>query len=381
MRRFIRCGVIGLIGGLFATAVVLAEGGASLIQQMRVTGKPALIIAGNESCVYCRQMAAELAGNQDIQPIVRQFFVIKVDTDSSDWPLLQRAFQFDDNGIPAVFVVRGDGKTLYSESGKPRDLGAFLQKQLNSAGAILDADKLRAVQKAVRDARAAIKRHKLAQAVAIVNEHGGTGSFAAAALEIAQITEELNSRAISDANKAEARISTDKQPVQAAVSLVGLRREFAELPPAKEHIDSVWTRLADSEEHQQLMQQAEPLEQAAQHLKDKMYDAALAIYRDVETAAPDSPAGQFARDQIPAVERRLAARSGKSVESSESAPTTGDAADSDVDAKRAASYLKLARVFRNKDPDKARDYLQQAIDAAPDSTEAAEAQKLLDALD
>ena len=41
----------------------------------------------------------------------------------------------------------------------------------------------------------------------------------------------------------------------------------------------------------------------------------------------------------------------------------------------------MAKLFQKKDPAKARDYLEKAIAAAPESDEAEEAQKLLDALD
>jgi len=42
---------------------------------------------------------------------------------------------------------------------------------------------------------------------------------------------------------------------------------------------------------------------------------------------------------------------------------------------------KLAKLFQKKDPAKARDYLEKAITAAPESAEAEEAEKLLDALE
>ena len=382
MRRFMLCCAIGLVASLGIATNAGAGGGAALMRQMKATGKPALIIAGNESCVYCRQMAAQLSGNEGIQPLVQQFFVLKVDTDSADWPLLQRAFQFNKNGIPAVFVVRGDGKLLYSESGKPRDMGAFLRKQLDAAGAILDARQLRAIQQAVRDARVAIKRRKLAEAVAIVKEHGDSGSYATAALQLAELKDGLVSKAINESDKVEARIANDRRAAHAAIDLVGLRQAFAELPAANEHVDAVWTRLAEDEQHQELMQHAERLRQAAELHKERKYDEALAIYKEIAGASPESQAGTHAQTEAAAIERRLAARSGGAADDADSNP--GDSVSeksSDINAKRAASYIKLAKVFRDKKPDKAREYLQKAIESAPESAEADEAQKLLDELE
>ncbi|MFO1092616.1 MAG: thioredoxin family protein [Planctomycetaceae bacterium] len=394
MRRNLISALIALAICAFDGLQVIAQDGDTLIANMRLTGKPALIIAGNESCVYCRQMAKELAENAAIQPLVQQFFVVKVDTDSADWPVLQRAFQFDKDGIPAVFVVRGDGKLLYSESGKPRDMQAFLQNRLESAGTILDERKLDTLQKAARDAQAAFKRRKFAQAVQIVNDNNGSGSFAAAAVALSELADQLQSQAIAAANKAEARITNNKQPAQAAIELVQLRRDFTDHQAARAHIESVWSKLADSDSHKGLMQQAEKLEEAARLQKDKQWQDALAIYQEVVAAGTDSPAGKFAEDQIAMVERRLAAKTGKPGAAAPTADEPQAEADGDAtaadksstdatsgDVKKAASCLKMAKLFHKKDPAKARDYLEKAIAAAPESDEAEEAQKLLDALE
>ena len=376
MRRLLSLCLVGLVSTFFGGVTPLqAAGGAELVQQMRDTGKPALIIAGNEGCVYCRQMAQELAGNQEIQPLVRQIFVVKVDTDSNDWPVLRNAFQFEESGIPAVFVVRGDGKLIYSESGKPGDVGAFLQQMLDSSGTILDAARLKSLQKAARDAQLAVKRKDFARASVIIKEQGGSGSYAAAALALQKLADDLTAQAVAAADAAEVQITGRERPVEGAIELAQLRRTFAELPAAKEHIDAVWTRLAESDAHKELMQHAVRLDEAAQHVAAKKWDEALAIYRDVAQAAPGSTAAAFAEGELPELERRAAiAKGGRSP----SSPSTPGA--SEPDPKKAAAYLKFAKVFLTKDPDKARDYLQRTIDAAPESAEAEEAQKLLDGL-
>jgi hypothetical protein len=320
-------------------------------------------------------MAQELAANQEIQPLVQQFYVVKVDTESNDWPVLRNAFQFGDSGIPAVFVVRGDGKLIYSESGKPGDVGAFLKQMLDSAGTILDAERLKSLQKAARDAQLAVKRKDFARANMILREQGGTGSYAAAALVLQKLSEDLAAQAVAAADAAEAQVTGREKSVEAAIELTQLRRTFADLPAAKEHIDAVWTRLAENDAHKVLMQHAGRLDEAAQHVTAKKWEEALAIYRDIAEASPDSTAAAFAQKEIPEIERRAAiAKNGKSA----STPATSDSTV--PDPKKAAAYLKFAKVFLTKDPDKARDYLQRTIDAAPESAEAEEAQKLLDEL-
>jgi hypothetical protein len=375
MRRLFSLCLVGLFPCLAEAPSLWAAGGADLVQQMRDTGKPALIIAGNEGCVYCRQMAQELASNQEIQPLVRQFFVVKVDTDSNDWPVLRNAFKFEESGIPAVFVVRGDGKLIYSESGKPSDVGAFLKQMLDSAGTILDAERLKSLQKAARDAQLAVKRKDFARASVIFKEQGGSGSYAAAALALQKLADDLTAQAIAAADAAESHVTGREKPVEAAIELAQLRRTFAELPAAKEHIDAVWTRLADSDAHKELMGHAVRLDEAARHVTEKKWDEALAIYREIAQASPGSAAAAFAEGEIPEIERRATiAKTGKSASSPAASESTA------ADPKKAAAYLKFAKVFLTKDPDKARDYLQRTIDAAPESAEAEEAQNLLDGL-
>ena len=183
----------------FAEAAEAAGRGADLAREMQQTGKPALIIAGNEGCVYCRQMAEELATDRSIQHLAQQYLILKINTESADWPRLRETFKFEEGGIPAVFVVRADGELLYSDSGKPRDMSDFLERYLESAGTILESDKLRAMQRAVRLADRNLKRGNYALVWPIVQEHAGSGSYAQAAQAIDAIQAAFISRVTDEA--------------------------------------------------------------------------------------------------------------------------------------------------------------------------------------
>lgn len=283
-----------------------AQNSAQLAQQMRATGKPAMIIAGSESCVYCRQMAQELASNQEIQPLARQFLVVKVDTESKDWPVLQQAFQFQEQGIPAVFVVRADGKTIYSQAGKPRDMGGFLQRMLDDAGTIHNAETLKKLQKAVIDSQQAMKRKDYLKAVAIAEEHGLEGGYDMASLALQKLPEELSAVAAAAADRAEKSLSGRKKSVQAAIDLAELRREFEGLLKARTSIEEVWAKLAEDEPTKALLEDAVRLDRAAVHIQAKEWNEALAIYKEVAAANAGSPAAEFARRQIPTAERQAA---------------------------------------------------------------------------
>jgi len=310
MQRFFSRCLAGLICGTLFVSSASAQNAAQLAQQMRNTGKPALIIAGHETCVYCRQMSQELASNQEIQPLARQFFVIKVDIESKDWPILQQAFQFQDQGIPAVFVVRADGKLLYSESGKPNDMGRFLHRMLKDSGSIPTAETLRKLQKAAVESQQALKRRDYTRALAVAEENGETGSYDAASLTLQRLPEEITTVAIAAANRAETQLSSRKKTVQTAIELAELRRTFDSLPKAKTHIDEVWARLAADDSTKKLLDAAVELDRAAQRADAKEWNEALTIYREVAGANPGSPPGDLAQRQIPIIERQAARAAG-----------------------------------------------------------------------
>lgn len=358
-----------------AQCCVAAGRGAELIREMKRTGKPALIIAGNESCVYCRVMAQELATVKEIQPLVRQFLVLKVDTDTADWPAVRNALQFDGSGIPAVFVIRADGELLYSNSGKPNDVGAFLENQLKEAGTILESEQLQQIQRSARNAQRALKRGDIEDAIKLVKEHQVEGSYAEAALALQALQTELVETAATQAADAEELISRRDKQLEAARSLAELKRTYSNLQEAADAIDTVWSRLAADDDYSALLGHAERLDQAALHVESREWEAAAAIYRELIDDAPDSETATRAQADLAEVEKRM-----ETAESPDGDRKPASQA-SEGDPQKAASYLKFAKVYLERDADKARKYLQRAIDAAPESEAAAEAEQLLGELD
>lgn len=353
--------------------------GAQLAREMRDTGKPALIIAGNEGCIYCRQMAEELATDRSIQSLARQFLILKVNTESADWPQLRATFSFEESGIPAVFVVRADGELLYSASGKPSDLSAFLERQLESAGTILEGEKLRAMQQGLRQADRHLKRRNYAALLPIIQEHAGTGSYARAALAVDAVQEALLAQVTDEVAEAEERVSVREPELQSALTLAELRRALADFEPAAEIVNTVWTRLSEDEPTAALLEQATILDSAALLVDERKWSEAAELYESVVNADEGSPAVAYAREQLTEVRARgSVTASDEKPQPAESNSAGGEPPAGDERA--AASYLKFAERYLERDPEKARDYLQRAIDAAPDSDVAEDARRLLEQL-
>ena len=360
----------------FVEAAEAAGRGADLAREMQQTGKPALIIAGNEGCVYCRQMAEELATDRSIQRLAQQYLILKINTESADWPRLRETFKFEEGGIPAVFVVRADGELLYSDSGKPRDMSDFLERNLESAGTILESDKLRAMQRAVRLADRNLKRGNYALVWPIVQEHAGSGSYAQAAQAIDAIQAAFISRVTDEAAAAEDDITGREDVLEAALSLAELRRVLAEYEPTAEIVETVWSRIAESETQAVLLDQAATLDNAALRAKEREWSEAAELYESVIAAGNNTPAGEYASEQLAEVR----ARESVAASGADERPSATSSPSGEVDERAAASHLRFARLYLERDAKKARDYLQRAINAAPESDAADEARKLLEQL-
>lgn len=285
-----------------------AGGGASpLFQNMQATGKPALIIAGSVDCVYCREMAQELANVPELQPLVRNLFVVKVDVASPDWPVLRQTFQFEENGIPAVFWVRADGQLLYSDAGKPRDLQKFLTDYLGKSGTILDDKTLKELARDAKQADLALKRKDYAKVASVVQAHRDTGSFAAAALLLHRLGEQLLTEAQARVSAAQEQLQSPEHALAGVLALHDLQDQFGDAGPAREAIDAALEALsADADaDRQPLLDQAELLAPARQDERARRWKAAAEKYQRLVADAPTSPAGQYAARQLQMLAPRL----------------------------------------------------------------------------
>ncbi len=309
-----RCGLLGLaIAGLLVVAepasAQVRKGGkpavSPLFLNMQATGKPALIIAGSVDCIYCREMSQELSSNPELQPLVNQMFVVKVDTASRDWPVLRQTFQFEENGIPAVFFVRADGKLLYSDAGKPRDMQGFLKKQLDQAGKLLDEKTMKAL---VRDARLAEQAHKrkdYGKLATLVQQHHGSGSYAAAPLLIDRLGDELVADATKQVEAAETQLETPGTALAGVLALQDIQRDVGMYEAANTPIAAALKRIEENAEQNPLLELAGQLAPAREDEKAKRWKPAAEKYQQIFDISPGSAAGKYAAERLKVVGPRI----------------------------------------------------------------------------
>ncbi len=278
-----------------------STGDSRLFREMQETGKPALIIAGSDGCIYCRQMAAELESNAALKPYVQRMFVVKVDVDSSEWPILRREFNFKASGIPAVFFIRADGELLYGESGKPRDMVEFFEKRFEKAGTILEPKTLAVMKRELSKLEAAQKRSDWTRIAALVAKRSGSGSYASIALEFDRAAAELTEQATKELAAAEELLNEEATQLEGAMALVTAAHAYSAYKPVHEMTDEAMIRAKQDAAMSQTFEDAERLVKAVEHESKRGRTLAVRVYEQVVADRPGTPAATFAAERLEAI--------------------------------------------------------------------------------
>ena len=316
--------------------------------------------------------------DEQLEPLAAQFVLLKIDTGTDLWPKWSSRYQLDGTGEPKVYVVRADGKQLYGEVGAPNDMESFLKGQLTDSGKILDSKELAEVEKAAKNAQKAVRRKAWAEAIAITSREPGKGSYAAAVATLESLTDEIAERAVLMLKDAEKKLASKDKALDGALVLVEALRQFAELPKARELLESAAAKLRDDPQMDSLLSQAEIFDKARQREAQRKWRESLAAYQELPEKFPKSAGAAQAAKRIADLEKRIniASSAGKSAKKS---PDDGGA-PAGGDESRALSYLKIAGQFEKNNPAKAREYADKAIQTAPDSNVAKDAAKFIKGL-
>jgi tetratricopeptide (TPR) repeat protein len=328
---------------------------------------------------------------------VVQFVPLKVDTDGGEaWQKWASKYQHEGNGIPIVYVIRADGQKMYGKSGGMGGdaLKLFMVQQLQQAGRVLteeDSAKLTEALDKAKKALEAGKPNEAVQAVAAtkkIGSPGSLGSYAKVAVETDQLVKKLLGEAKARITDAQQKVSTGDAPFDAVLTLVEAKRVYAAFPELKVELVAATRALNKDEKARELLKQAEALDRArgCLDLPNGQSRAATALRKLIEQH-PDGPAAELAKKELeklpggagetPAVATRPAAPRG----TADSDGAASDSPPSGAAARRkAASSLKMAKVFLSSRPDKAKKYAEEVIDLSPQSAEAEEAKALLEQL-
>ncbi len=334
-----------------------------LKSQMTQLGKPALVIAGADWCVYCREMSQELASAPELQPLQKDFAILKIDVDTPVWDIAKRVFEFDGTGVPAVFIFRADGEKLYSASGKPSDMEGFLKRYLDKSGRILTTTEARDLSRDLSKIQSLLKKEDLAGAIEIAMPYDFKNCYAQTATAMMAVKSQIEVLVTDQIAKLDEKLKQTPVDFTAVYELVQLKQTCQSSRELLTKIQSVEETFTAKEVNQKLIQQAEQLLTADQFREDRKRGEAAAIYEELIKQYPETAVASLAQE-------RLGNRETTPAKSSMPAKTESG------DSKKAAAYLRLAKQLLEIKSPKANEYLQKTIDEAPESEAADEARTL-----
>ena len=216
------------------------------------TGRPILAVAGHTGCVYCRQIKTELTSPTPAAKLAERFVVLLMDTDlTPSWPLWERRFAMEGDGVPKVWAVRADGEVLYAKSGKPRDLVDFLERRLKDSGKIYVGDDLKRLLTDVKGLKRLARRDR-ASYVKLVVEYAAEETYAAPAVQIAAAADGLASEADEELIAAAETLADAEADAadrfDAAAALLELAAVFTPMPETHRRITDRIAAFEDAEE-------------------------------------------------------------------------------------------------------------------------------------
>ncbi|HEX6983892.1 MAG TPA: hypothetical protein VF170_00885, partial [Planctomycetaceae bacterium] len=229
--------------------------------------------------------------------------------------------------------------------------------------------------------------------VAELKERLDPQNHSAPARQIAAVAEQMRKFAAGRLAEAERDLqAADRRPevaFEAALTVLTLRDDFAELPGFGEELTARVDALEQDRLTAPLFEQAKKAVEAEALFEAGRREEAIAALTSLSADAPDGPAAGYVRRTLARweKERRTGAGAGESAvaegPTGAEEPVAAEVAAEEPDAsseaaRQAEGQLRLGKVLLSRSPAKARKYFERAIELAPDSPAAAEARELLD---
>ena len=120
-----------------------------------------------------------------------QFVPLRISGDSPEGERWVKRFPYVGK-LPVVYVIRADGKQLYTHSGVPKNLTVFLGQQLKQSGRILPLAQMKRLREAVGAAQRAYFDGDQAQASEAIGRYAEIDCFAEPAVLAKQLAGHLS---------------------------------------------------------------------------------------------------------------------------------------------------------------------------------------------
>ncbi len=359
--------VPGLVAAGFSQS---AQGGVDeAIALSRQTGQPILAVADYRT-------------SPTLQPLLQQlsrfpgFVRLAVEPNTGEWTkLMTKAQPVDKVGLPFLMILRADGHVIY-QGDVPNALAQVLQKALAESGTVFSPAEVKQVETLVAKAQQALRDGNRSAAVAALKRYLGVVTYAVPVKPAIQMAEQLQADGDQALQQAEEK-AFGAEPMQGLVELCEVQRVYAGFPELRKKIGKAVSQARRDSDLRALYQQAEKLDKAAFFAERGDSAKAATAYKQIAQAEPNSPAGKLALQRL-----ALLADKGVDVGTDLKLPEIDrskiPAKPSFVGYTLAASLVRMAHAYKERNPARARAFAQKALTAQPpDAVAQAAAQQLM----
>jgi hypothetical protein len=267
-------------------------------------GMPVLAVASTDSCTEGPLLKQRLAADPILQPLVARFGLVELRMSGDDrwtWKRWQEHFDTHRRQSPQVFVVRADGKKMFSGD-PPADLVGFLHKHLAQCGQAIVPRQAQLFESQLEAASQLQAAGDLAAAVRAVTPAARVPSHARPVVQSIAFRAAVTKRLLASIERLAIDPAAGADSLAAAEELVALGDEYATTLPDVARAARERTALIGREPAgREMVRQAQLLRRAAVAAR-RSADRGLALYEQIIATDPDSPAAELAAVRLRSID-------------------------------------------------------------------------------
>lgn len=267
-------------------------------------GMPVLAVASTDSCEEAPQLKQRLVSDPVLQPLVARFAVVELRMSGEDrwtWKRWQERFDTHRRQSPQVFVIRADGRKMFSGD-PPADVAGLLRQYLGQCGQPLaprQADLFESQLEAASELQA---EGDLAGAVRLVTPAARVPSYARPVAASIALRKAVSARMLERIEQAAEMPGTGGDRLMAVELLVAAGEEFAAtLPDVARAARDRLAEFGREPEGREMVRQGQLLHHAAAAAR-RSAGRGLSLYEQIIAAHPDSPAAALAAARLRSID-------------------------------------------------------------------------------
>lgn len=266
------------------------------------TGRPVLAMVGSKTCAPCMALKERLSTDRTLQPLIAKYVPLYVAADNANtytkW--VGYGYQTEERAIPKLFIIRADGEQIYGKAGAPqgRQLNLLLLASLKQAGRQLSERQLVQLQENLEKAQAAYEAKDYEEAVNLLAQAAGSGSYARPAVEANEMVTKLTEEAKSMLEAAQQKIDSGSGALDGVIELVRIQDQFSKIPEIRTVAGKAVQELKRDSATRDLLQQAQLFRRAEDYLDRNRDELALNTYKKIVEEYPGSDAATLAEEKL-----------------------------------------------------------------------------------